>query len=111
MVFAAMRSRRCYLSKLAQASILATLPVGVFGSDVLRTKGFSSCLDNSTINVNALNVQYDRSAGVVTFDVGGISTKSQNVTAFLTVTAYGNQVYQKNFDPCAPKIDQLCPGM
>lgn len=92
------------------AVVLGALSARVLGTDVLRTKGFSSCLDNSTIKVNNLNVQYDRSAGVVTFDVGGTSTKSQNVTASLTVTAYGKQVYQKDFDPCSPKIDQLCPG-
>lgn len=89
---------------------LGALSTRVLAADVLRTKGFSSCLDNSTVQVNNLNVQYDRSAGVVTFDVGGTSTKSQNVTASLTVTAYGKQVYQKDFDPCSPKIDQLCPG-
>lgn len=90
--------------------LVGALSTRVLAADVLRTKGFSSCLDNSTIKVNNLNVQYDRSAGVVTFDVGGTSTKSQNVTASLTVTAYGKQVYQKDFDPCSPKIDQLCPG-
>lgn len=104
-----MRSRHRYSTRLAQALLLAALPAAVLGGDVLKTQGFSSCLDNSTIKVNALNVQYDRGSGTVTFDVGGTSDKEQNVTASLIVTAYGKQVYQKDFDPCSPKIAQLCP--
>lgn len=109
--FVRMRSRHVCLSKVVPAVIVGALSTRVLGADVLRTQGFSSCLDNSTIQVDKLNVEYDRSAGVVTFDVAGTSSKSQNVTASLTVNAYGRQVYKKDFDPCSPKIDQLCPGM
>jgi len=105
-----MRSRHICQGKIVPALVLGALSARVLAADVLRTQGFSSCLDNSTIKVDNLNIQYDRSAGVITFDVGGTSTKSQNVTASLTVTAYGKQVYQKDFDPCSPIIDQLCPG-
>ena len=105
-----MPRRHSCRGKLAKALVYIALPVGVFGGDILRTQGFSSCLNNSTINVNNLNIQYDRSAGIVTFDVGGTSTKSQMVNASLTVNAYGKEVYRKDFDPCTPKIDQLCPG-
>ena len=80
--------------------------------DVLSSSGFTNCLNNGTINVNTANVQFDRSTGVVTFDVAGSSSKEQNVIASLVVTAYGKQVYQKSFNPCdaATKVDQLCPG-
>lgn len=92
--------------------IFGALPAGVFGTDVLRTTGFTTCLQNSTITVTNLNVEYDRVAGAVTFDVAGTSSKQQNVTAALTVTAYGKQVYEKTFNPCDAdtKVDQLCPG-
>lgn len=105
-----MRSWHNSSPRIWQAILLATLPTRVLCGDILKTQGFSSCLENGTIKVNALDVQYDRAAGVVTFDVGGTSDKVQNVTASLTVTAYGRQVYQKDFDPCKPKIAQLCPG-
>lgn len=85
---------------------------GVLASDVLSSSGFTNCLDDSTINVNKANVQFDRSSGTVSFDVSGSSLKEQRVTASLVVTAYGKQVYQKDFNPCedASKVDQLCPG-
>ena len=80
--------------------------------DVLSSTGFTNCLDNATINVNNAKVQFDRSASLVSFDVSGSSSQVQNVTASLTVSAYGKQVYQKDFNPCDPstKVDQLCPG-
>lgn len=59
-----------------------------------------------------MDVQYNRNDRTVIFDVSGKSAKSQNVTASLTVTAFGREVYRKDFDPCddATKVDQLCPG-
>ena len=84
----------------------------MLGSDILKTNGFTACIKNPSITVNTLDIQYDRAAAAVDFNVGGTSSEVQNVTASLTVTAYGKQVYQKDFDPCdgATKVDQLCPG-
>jgi hypothetical protein len=91
---------------------LGTLPAIVLGNDILKTQGFTTCLDNSTITVTNLDIQYDRSARAITFDVGGTSSRVQEVLASLTVTAYGKQVYRKEFDPCDEdtKVAQLCPG-
>ncbi|KAL9580552.1 MAG: hypothetical protein Q9203_006257 [Teloschistes exilis] len=90
---------------------IGTLPVRVFSTDILKTSGFTSCLDDSAIQVTKLNVQYDRSQGNVVFDIAGSSGKIQNVTASLTVTAYGSKVYTKDFNPCDPAtaVAQLCP--
>ncbi len=92
--------------------LLTALPVTVLGGDLLQTSGFTTCLEKSSITVEKLKVQYDRSVNRVTFDVAGSSSKVQNVKASLTVTAYGRQVYEKKFDPCAEdtKVEQLCPG-
>ena len=67
---------------------------------------------DSDIIVTTLNIQYDRTTQQVIFDVAGTSSKIENVTAALYVTAYGKQVYQKTFNPCdeGSKVDQLCPG-
>ena len=85
----------------------------VLGDDILSTSGFTSCMDStsSQITVQNLNIQFDRQTSQITFDVAGSSTKVQNVTASLSVTAYGNMVYSKDFDPCnaATKVTQLCP--
>lgn len=84
----------------------------VSANDVLTTTGFTTCMVDSDITVTALNIQYDRTTQQITFDVAGISSKLENVSAALHVTAYGKQVYQKTFNPCdeGSKVDQLCPG-
>lgn len=107
-----MRSSKRNAKRVVGLLFFSALPVRVLGGDVLKTSGFTTCLASSTITVDKLDVQYDRSVNTVTFDVSGSSSKEQNVTASLTVTAYGKQIYQKDFDPCAEdtKVQQLCPG-
>ncbi|KAL2404133.1 TRP-like ion channel protein flc1 [Exophiala dermatitidis] len=81
-------------------------------TDILKTDGFSDCNNGtSTVKVNHVDISFDRSTNEIQFDVSGTSTEVQNVTAELVVTAYGVQVYEKEFDPCddSTKVDQLCP--
>ena len=108
-----MRLRSDRIRWLAWLTIVGTLLGTVLANDILKTTGYTTCLDNSQITVSALDLSYDRSNQQVKFDVGGTSMKEQNVTASLFVTAYGNQVYQKDFNPCdeATKVAHLCPGM
>lgn len=100
----------------ASSLISATLLFSAFGSlpvqagDVLETNGFSSCLASSDIAVTRMNVKYDRSTNLVTFDLAGSSLRQQEVTAILTVTAYGKEVYRNEFDPCQKNLTQLCPS-
>lgn len=91
-------------------ALLSALPVSVLGGDVLSTSGFSSCLDNPTVKVKALNVQYDKNTRVINFDVAGSSETVQNVTANLIVSAYGKDVYTKSFKPCDDGMPEMCPG-
>lgn len=94
-------------------ALLSLLP-SALGAQILKTNGFSNCNNGtSTIKVNNVDISFDRSTNEIQFDVSGTSTKVQEVTAELIVTAYGVQVYQKSFDPCddSTKVDQLCPGM
>lgn len=91
---------------------LAALP-SVLATDILKTNGFSNCNNgSSTLKVNHVDISFDRSTNDVVFDVSGTSSKVQNVTAELVVTAYGIKVYNNSFDPCAEdtRVDQLCPG-
>ncbi|KAF2664523.1 TRP-domain-containing protein [Microthyrium microscopicum] len=89
----------------------AILPSAVLGGDVLQSNGFSMCSADADITVQKLNIQYDKGSNQVVFDVAGTSTKQQEVTATLTVTAYGQQVYTNTFDPCSnsTRVAQLCP--
>jgi hypothetical protein len=92
--------------------LLLDLPSNVFAG-VLTTSGFSTCLSNSNITVQKLDITYNSDAQTVTFDVAGTSATTMNVTATLNVTAYGISVYSNSFNPCsaATYVDQLCPGM
>lgn len=92
--------------------LLAAVTRFVSANDVLTTTGFTTCMADSDITVTALNIQYDRTTQQITFDVAGTSSKVENVTAALYVTAYGKQVYQKSFNPCDDnsKVDELCPS-
>ncbi|KAK2762807.1 hypothetical protein FQN54_000982 [Arachnomyces sp. PD_36] len=90
------------------ASLTAHL---VSANDVLKTNGFAPCITDADIKVDKVDVTYDRTTQKVTFDAAGSSLKIQKVMANLRVTAYGKEVYNNEFDPCAEdtKVDQLCP--
>lgn len=92
--------------------VLGFLPAQIFAGGTLSTKGISSCLGGSDIQVDKLDVTYTRSTKEVVFDLAGTNVKKQNVTASLTVYAYGNKIYTKEFDPCGSEhhVDKLCPG-
>ena len=94
--------RICLLS-----SVLST----AWANDVLKTSGFTTCINNADVTVQKLDIQYDRTTQQVKFDVAGTSNKVQKVMASLSVTAYGNHIYQKDFDPCdnSTLVQQLCP--
>ncbi|OJJ43310.1 hypothetical protein ASPZODRAFT_1200374 [Penicilliopsis zonata CBS 506.65] len=90
---------------------LSTLSAQVLASDTISTDGISTCMTDASVSVQELDVTYTRSTRELVFDVAGTSSEVQNVTATLSVTAYGVQVYSKTFDPCdsANYIAKLCP--
>jgi len=96
---------------LAPLLLLATAPLGSLAADILKTNGYSSCQDNSDIKVNKLDMEFDKATKKIKFDVSGSSTKEQKVMAKLIITAYGKEVYQKEFNPCdsSTEVKQLCP--
>lgn len=95
--------------RLLPFAILSILPVSVLGGDILSTTGYSICQDNGTVQVTKLDVTYDKTTRVLVFDVAGTSTTVQNVTAEMTVSAYGKTVYTKTFDPCDLGMAEMCP--
>ncbi|KAL4896295.1 hypothetical protein BDV59DRAFT_132419 [Aspergillus ambiguus] len=102
-----------YTPSITHLALLALglMPTRILAADTLSTNGVSTCLTGSDIQVQKLNITYSRSSRSLDFDVAGTNEKEQNVTASLTVTAYGNEVYSKDFDPCSTDnyIEQLCP--
>lgn len=102
---------RNFISLHFALAALTLFPLEAYAADTLSTGDLSTCLTDSDIKVNKLDIQFTRSTKNITFDVSGTNTKVQNVTAALSVTAYGNDVYDKEFDPCdeANYVEQLCP--
>lgn len=101
-------------SRLAAVALAAMAMVqGAAGADILQTIGFSNCGPNANIQVQRVDIKYNNENKTVSFDVAGSSSRIQNVTAVLNVTAYGQQVYSNTFNPCdkGTFVSQLCPGM
>ncbi|KAL7627798.1 hypothetical protein AAE478_001993 [Parahypoxylon ruwenzoriense] len=84
---------------------------GVLADGVLVTTGFSNCEETSDIRVQKVDFSYNNEDKIVVFDVAGTSNKEQNVTATLSVSAYGQDVYTTSFNPCDGDtyISDLCP--
>ncbi|KAI2624417.1 TRP-domain-containing protein [Hypoxylon sp. NC1633] len=84
---------------------------GVLSEDLLVTSGFSNCETDSSINVQKVDISYNNANKTVVFDVAGTSDREQNVTAILSVTAYGQDIYSNSFNPCdkTTYVEQLCP--
>ncbi len=97
---------------LAAFLLLGALPAGALAADILKTNGFSTCIDNEDIKVEKMDIEYNKQTNMVTFDVAGSSAISQEVMASLIVTAYGQEVYRNDFNPCeeGSRVDQLCPS-
>jgi len=98
---------------LAPLLLLATAPLRTIAAGVLKTNGYSSCQENSDIKVNKMDMEFDKDSKKIKFDVSGSSAKEQKVMAKLIVTAYGKEVYRRDFNPCNPdtEMKELCPGV
>ncbi|KAJ5653576.1 hypothetical protein N7490_000579 [Penicillium lividum] len=83
----------------------------VLATDTLSTKGFDLCLTDSSIDITDLDITYTRSTRELVFELAGTSSEEQTITAELTVTAYGTQIYSESFKPCGDKVHvaSLCP--
>lgn len=92
---------------------LAALSAGTLAQNVLETIGFTNCQNGTaTIQVQKVNIRYNNADKYVLFDLAGSSSRAQNVTAELKVTAFGSDIFSQNFNPCdsGTFVAQLCPG-
>ena len=99
--------------KASLAAFLVAALSSTVSADVLKVNGFTNCNNGtSSVTVNKVDIQFDRSTNVVTFDVSGSSSKVQDVTGTLIVMMGTQQLYTKSFDPCdsSTLVPQLCPG-
>ncbi|KAK9323219.1 hypothetical protein V1517DRAFT_107815 [Lipomyces orientalis] len=97
--------------------LLAIVSLAVLGTsrlaqadDTIGTSTFYTCDDiNATVIVSKFSVYYSKQTQNITFDLAGVSTEAQNVSASISVSAYGVNRFDYSFDPCDYGIDQLCP--
>ncbi|KAB2579994.1 hypothetical protein BFW01_g5498 [Lasiodiplodia theobromae] len=94
--------------------LAAALPAAALAADVITTNGFTTCLNDASIQITKMDVTYNRNTKKVVFNVAGESTEEQKVMASLVVSAYGKEVYSKTFNPCEEQDDgsnstALCP--
>jgi hypothetical protein len=92
-------------------AVVATLTTGTLAEDVLKTVSFRACGNNTDITVNRADISFNAETKVISFDVSGSSAREQNVTAVLQVSAYGNDIFSNEFNPCdrGTFVEQLCP--
>lgn len=102
--------RSIFGTALLPLVLLSALPVGVLGGNILSTDGFSTCVNDPTVEVQKLNVTYNKNTRQLVFDVAGASKEAQNVTATMVVSAYGKQIYTKQFSPCDYNMQEMCPS-
>lgn len=98
---------------LRAACAFAVLSTTALCEDILETIGFSSCQNGSaTIEVDRVNIEYNNENKTVMFDIQGSSNQEQNVTAVLSVTAFGADIFANSFNPCdsGTFVERLCPG-
>ncbi|QIW99624.1 hypothetical protein AMS68_005142 [Peltaster fructicola] len=90
-------------------ALFAALATVARAGDVLTSNGYQVCQDGGDFEIQKLDASFDRSTRVLNFNLSGTSSKMQKVTAILTIQAYGQQIYQTQFNPCDTSIMGLCP--
>lgn len=100
---------RTWLSSSLLAWALFSTPI--LGGDVLKNEGFTECLQDSDIQIKALDVSFNRASQTAVLNAAGTSDKEHEVTVSVLISAYG-QKFTKEFDPCDKdtKVDKFCPG-
>lgn len=88
-----------------------TCATGAIAEDILKTVSFRACGNNTDITVNRADISFNAGTKVISFDVSGSSAREQNVSAVLQVSAYGNDIFSNEFNPCdrGTFVEQLCP--
>lgn len=99
---------RFSLSK-AVAAVLLTLVNVSAAQDMIESSSLTNCQGDSGFSASLFDVVYTPANNSLSVSVNGISTIAGNVTADITVLAYGYQVIQQSVNPCDTNLDGLCP--
>ena len=96
--------------RLLQLLPLLLLPLTASADDrAIGSKSLATCMTNSSISASTFDVLYTPVNNSFRFNIAGVSTISGNVTAQITVEAYGYQILSQVFSPCDLQIAGMCP--
>ncbi|KAK9358730.1 hypothetical protein V1504DRAFT_460079 [Lipomyces starkeyi] len=87
---------------------LATLP-SASATRLIKSTSLQTCIENSDFSASLFNVVFTPDNRTISIDIVAVSSLEGNVTAKLTIDAYGLTVVTDTINPCELGMDQLCP--
>ncbi|ANB14194.1 Flc1p [Sugiyamaella lignohabitans] len=82
---------------------------GARAENILKASSLVTCMENSALTASEFDVVFTPDNRTVSYDVSANVAISGNVTALVTVYAYGINIIEKKLDPCDMNMNQLCP--
>ncbi|KAK9455074.1 hypothetical protein V1511DRAFT_459054 [Dipodascopsis uninucleata] len=91
------------------ALLLATSLQLASATRLVKSTSLQTCIDNSDFSASLFNFNFTPDNRTVSIDIVAVSTLTGNITADLTINAYGLNILTKSLNPCDLNLDQLCP--
>jgi hypothetical protein len=95
-----------YLLSLFAAISLAPLTLA---ENIIESNSLNSCMKGSNFTATLFNVAYTPKNNSISLNINGVSSIVGNVTALLTVKAYGFNIVNETLDPCSLGLAGFCP--
>lgn len=76
---------------------------------LIQSTSLTECMDNSNFSASLFQVTFTPDNYSLAININGISSISGNITAEVTVTAYGFTFLTEELNPCDLKLEGLCP--
>lgn len=76
---------------------------------IIESRSLLSCMENSKFTASLFQVSFNPDTRIIAFDINGVSSINNNVTAIMQVYAYGYKVMDQVMDPCKSKMRGMCP--
>lgn len=95
-----------YLLTLFAAISLSPLALA---GNVIESNSLNSCKSGSNFTATLFNVAYTPKNNSIAVNINGVSSIVGNVTAQLSVTAYGFNIVNQTLNPCEMDLAGFCP--
>ncbi|KAK9452372.1 uncharacterized protein V1518DRAFT_64562 [Limtongia smithiae] len=92
----------------AIAALLALAPAAS-ATRLIKSTSLQTCMEDSDFSASLFNFVFTPENRTIAIDIVASSTISGNITAELTIEAYGLKIITESLSPCDLDIDQLCP--